>query len=66
MECIKPSQTRLFRSRTHLETPMTQSPDIPAACPVKARLLELRFFAGLTLPEIAALTALSEKTLQRH
>ncbi|MBE7499984.1 MAG: sigma-70 family RNA polymerase sigma factor [Verrucomicrobiales bacterium] len=189
MEFIKPSQTRLFRSRANLETPMTQSPDIPAACPPecttdalfsalydelrrlarqrmarerggdthqatslvnevwlrlsqlrqqswrdeahfiaaasetmrrilvdrarrrqarkhggelrrtqaaleslaapqaeapdhlilddhlerfaqahpdKARLLELRFFAGLTMPEIAALTGLSEKTVQRH
>jgi RNA polymerase sigma factor (sigma-70 family) len=34
--------------------------------PEKARILELRFFAGLTMAQIAALTGQSEKTIQRH
>jgi RNA polymerase sigma factor (TIGR02999 family) len=34
--------------------------------PEKARLLELRFFGGLTMAQIAALTGQSEKTVQRH
>jgi RNA polymerase sigma factor (TIGR02999 family) len=34
--------------------------------PEKARILELRFFAGLTMAQIAALTSQSEKTIQRH
>jgi len=31
-----------------------------------ARLVEWRFFAGLTLEEIAAMTAVAERTLKRH
>lgn len=34
--------------------------------PEHAQLLELHFFAGLKLKEIAALTAQSEKTIRRH
>jgi RNA polymerase sigma factor (TIGR02999 family) len=34
--------------------------------PDKARILELRFFAGLNMAQIAALTGQSEKTIQRH
>jgi RNA polymerase sigma factor (TIGR02999 family) len=34
--------------------------------PDKARILELRFFAGLTMAQIAALIGQSEKTVQRH
>ena len=34
--------------------------------PEGARIVELRFFAGLTLPEIAAVTELSESTVQRR
>ena len=32
----------------------------------KARILELRFFAGLTMAQIAALTGVSEKSVQRQ
>lgn len=31
----------------------------------RARLVELRFFAGLTIPEVAELTGVSETTVQR-
>jgi RNA polymerase sigma factor (TIGR02999 family) len=34
--------------------------------PDKARIPELRFFAGLTMAQIAVLTGQSEKTIQRH
>lgn len=34
--------------------------------PEKVRQLELRFFVGLTIKEIAALTGQSEKTVKRH
>jgi len=34
--------------------------------PDKARILELRFFAGLSMAQIAVLTGQSEKTVQRH
>ncbi|WP_430418961.1 ECF-type sigma factor [Phenylobacterium sp.] len=34
--------------------------------PEGARIVELRFFAGLTLPEIATVTELSESTVQRR
>jgi RNA polymerase sigma factor (TIGR02999 family) len=36
------------------------------AHPDKAQLVELRFFVGLTISEIAALTRQSEKTVKRH
>jgi hypothetical protein len=36
------------------------------AHPDKAQLVELRFFVGLTIPEIAALTRQSRRTVQRH
>lgn len=60
----------------NLPAPQNEAPDylildahlerFAQAHPDKARLLELRFFAGLTMTEIAALTGLSEKTVQRH
>jgi RNA polymerase sigma factor (TIGR02999 family) len=34
--------------------------------PVIARLVELRFFAGLTLPEAAKCLCISERTAYRH
>lgn len=34
--------------------------------PERARVVELRFFAGLGLPEIAAIMQVSERTLKRH
>ncbi|MCC7460863.1 MAG: sigma-70 family RNA polymerase sigma factor [Gammaproteobacteria bacterium] len=34
--------------------------------PERARVVELRFFAGLGLPEIAAVMQVSERTLKRH
>ena len=34
--------------------------------PERARVVELRFFAGLGLPEIAVLMQVSERTLKRH
>jgi RNA polymerase sigma-70 factor, ECF subfamily len=36
------------------------------AHPDKAQLVELRFFVGLTIPEIAALTRQSRRTVQRQ
>lgn len=43
----------------HLERLAERHPD-------KAKILELRFFAGLTMAQIAALTGQSEKTVQRQ
>ena len=38
-----------------------------AACdPVKAEILKLRYFAGLSQPEIATALGLAERTVQRH
>ncbi len=39
---------------------------LAAISPVRARVVELRFFAGLALPEIALVMGLSERTLKRH
>ncbi|MFO1401419.1 MAG: ECF-type sigma factor [Steroidobacteraceae bacterium] len=39
---------------------------LAAISPERARVVELRFFAGLGLPEIAALLQVSERTLKRH
>ncbi len=39
---------------------------LEAAAPAMARLVELRFFAGLSVPEIAALHAESESTVKRR
>lgn len=39
---------------------------LAAEDPVKAELVKLRYFAGLTLPEAAAALGLSERTASRH
>jgi RNA polymerase sigma factor (TIGR02999 family) len=39
---------------------------LAAADPLKAELVKLRYFAGLTLPEAAAALGLSERTAGRH
>jgi len=39
---------------------------LAAISPERARVVELRFFAGLSLPDIATVTGVSERTLKRH
>jgi RNA polymerase sigma factor (TIGR02999 family) len=39
---------------------------LAAISPARARVVELRFFAGLSLADIAAVMDLSERTLKRH
>jgi len=39
---------------------------LAAISPVRGRVVELRFFAGLALPDIAGVLNLSERTLKRH
>jgi RNA polymerase sigma factor (TIGR02999 family) len=39
---------------------------LAAISPARARVVELRFFAGLSLPDIAGVMNLSERTLKRH
>lgn len=39
---------------------------LAAVSPERARVVELRFFAGLGLPEIAGVMGVSERTLKRH
>ena len=39
---------------------------LAAGDPVKAEILKLRYFAGLSQPEIATALGLAERTVQRH
>jgi len=39
--------------------------DLEASSPTTARIVELRFFAGMTVPEVARLLNTSESTVQR-
>jgi RNA polymerase sigma factor (TIGR02999 family) len=39
---------------------------LAALDPIKARVVELRFFAGMTAPELGKALGLSESTVQRH
>jgi RNA polymerase sigma factor (TIGR02999 family) len=39
---------------------------LAAISPLRARVVELRFFAGLELADVAAILELSERTLRRH
>lgn len=40
--------------------------ELATAQPVHARIVELRFFGGLTFEEVAELLGVSERTVQRH
>jgi RNA polymerase sigma factor (sigma-70 family) len=39
---------------------------LAASDPAKAKLVELRFFAGLTMPEVAEVLGVSLATAERH
>ena len=52
--------------RNYLKTSVEALTKLAAEDPAKAELVKLRFFAGLTMPEIARLLKISLATAERH
>ena len=66
---ITRSSTELAEQCTEpesLQTPSDALDELAQLEPALAHLVDLKFFCGFTLIEIAAMTGVSERTAQRH